>query len=319
MVSLSNHGISTMPLLTVLVPNYNHAAFLEQRMQSLLQQTWQDFDIILMDDCSTDNSRSILEQYRQHPRVKQLVYNTQNSGSPMAQWFKGIALAETEWVYIAESDDTCHPRLFEDLAPRLQQPNLVLALTEVQYINEQHDVILQFPPLGKQQLPGRRFVQQYMLRNCYLCNSGMAIFRKSAVPAAGPWQQALRYSPDYYFWIALMLKGDVYNNGQIMANFRKHAREFTHGKWDSLTEHTDHARMLHLLWQQQLLTATDIKNTIQFKLVGLATRRKGMAPADYAAYTQCWLQLAKDCGLHIPAWRIGWQAFQRKLAHRLRS
>jgi glycosyltransferase involved in cell wall biosynthesis len=52
-----------MPLLTVIVPNYNHAAFLEQRMQSLLQQTWQDFDIILINDCSTDHSRSHVPEY----------------------------------------------------------------------------------------------------------------------------------------------------------------------------------------------------------------------------------------------------------------
>lgn len=288
-------------------------------MDSLLQQTWQDFDMILMDDCSSDNSRSILEQYRQHPRVKQIVYNTTNSGSPMAQWLKGISLAETEWVYIAESDDTCHLNLFEDLVPQLQRPDLVLALTEVQYINEQDEILLQFSSPGCMHMAGKQFVQQYMLRNCYLCNSGMAIFRKSAVPAAGPWLQALSYSPDYYFWIALMLQGGVYNNGKVMANFRKHAREFTHGKWDSLTEHGDHARMLHLLWQQQLLSDADVADTIQYKLVGLATRRKGMAAADYSAYTHCWQQLAKDCGLHIPTWRIGWQAFQRKLAHRLRS
>ncbi len=288
-------------------------------MDSLLQQTWQDFDIILMDDCSTDNSRSILEQYRQHPRVKKIIYNSHNSGSPMAQWLKGIALADTEWIYIAESDDTCHPQLFETWLPALQQPDLVLALTEVQYINPADEVILRFPPLGPGQWSGAQFVRRYMLHNCYLCNSGMAVFRKRAAPGPGDWQQQLRYSPDYYFWIRLMLQCSVYNNGAVMANFRKHPQEYTHGKWDSLTEHTDHASMLQLLWQEGRLGSRDIQRTVYFKLTGLATRRRGMPRADYLAYQQCWLHLARNC--RVPVYKpVGaLQAYWRKLAHRLRS
>lgn len=286
-------------------------------MESIFNQTFQDFEVILLDDCSTDNSREIIETYRNHEKVKEIVYNQNNSGAPIFQWLKGIALANSEWIYIAESDDTCHSRLFEDLAPQLSYPDLVLAMTEVQFINEADESILRFSSLGKLQQEGLTFVRQHMLTNCYLCNSGMAIFRKSAIPPTGSWLQELKYSPDYYFWIYIMLQGRIYSNGEVLANFRKHAREFTHGKWDSLTEHADHAHMLYLLKQQDLLSSADIEFVITYKLVGLATRRKGMNTNTYDAYSQCWRQLADKCGLNINAKRIAWLTFQRKLRHRL--
>ena len=65
-----------MPTVSVIVPNYCHAPYLEQRIESILQQTFQDFELILLDDCSTDGSREILERYRNHPKVSGIFYPT---------------------------------------------------------------------------------------------------------------------------------------------------------------------------------------------------------------------------------------------------
>lgn len=94
-----------MPAVSVIVPNYNHAQFLRQRIDSILEQKFQDFELILLDDCSTDGSREILESCRNNPHVSHVVYNEKNSGSAFRQWCKGIALAKGEWIWIAESDD----------------------------------------------------------------------------------------------------------------------------------------------------------------------------------------------------------------------
>ena len=98
-----------MPTVSVIVPNYNHAPFLKQRIDSILEQTFQDFELILLDDGSTDNSRDIMEQYRNNSHVSHIVYNEANSGSAFHQWKKGIELAQGEWVWIAESDDWAEP------------------------------------------------------------------------------------------------------------------------------------------------------------------------------------------------------------------
>src|SRR4029077_11316800 len=103
-----------MPKVSVVVPTYNHSRFLRKRINSVLQQTFQDFEVILLDDCSTDDSRSILSSYTGDPRVRN-EFNDVNSGSTFKQWNKGVRLARGEYVWISESDDYAAPRFLERL------------------------------------------------------------------------------------------------------------------------------------------------------------------------------------------------------------
>src|ERR1700746_3879780 len=108
-----------MPKVSVIVPNYNHARFLQKRIDSILNQTFQDFELILLDDCSTDVSRAILSQYANDPRVR-LEFNAMNSGSTFKQWNKGVRLARGKYVWIAESDDYADERLLQRLVDALE-------------------------------------------------------------------------------------------------------------------------------------------------------------------------------------------------------
>src|SRR3954470_8154701 len=92
-------------MISVIVPNYNHSRYLKKRIESILNQTFQNFEIILLDDCSTDKSREIIEQYRNHPKVSHIIINERNSGSTFRQWDKGLQYAKCDWIWIAESDD----------------------------------------------------------------------------------------------------------------------------------------------------------------------------------------------------------------------
>src|SRR5690606_5481965 len=94
--------------VSVIIPNYNHQDYLEQRIASVLDQTYQDFEIILLDDASTDNSQDVLLGYSNHPKVANFIINETNSGSVFKQWVKGIELAKGDYVWIAESDDYAH-------------------------------------------------------------------------------------------------------------------------------------------------------------------------------------------------------------------
>ena len=74
------------PTVSVIVPNYNHQAFLKQRLDSILNQTYQDFEVLLLDDCSPDNSREILKAYAEEDDRITCYFNEVNSGSTFAQW-----------------------------------------------------------------------------------------------------------------------------------------------------------------------------------------------------------------------------------------
>ena len=84
------------PKVSVIVPNYNYGRYLTERIESILAQTYQNFELILLDDASSDSSIDILRQYQDHPKVSHCLVNEQNSGSPFPQWQKGIDLAQGE-------------------------------------------------------------------------------------------------------------------------------------------------------------------------------------------------------------------------------
>ena len=118
------------PTVSIIVPNFNHAPFLRKRVDSILGQTYQDFEIILLDDCSTDESRSILREYSDRPHVR-LAFNDANSGSGYRQWNKGVSLARGKYVWIAESDDYADGNLLQRLVgdPRKRRENYVCLLS----------------------------------------------------------------------------------------------------------------------------------------------------------------------------------------------
>ena len=107
----------TMPKVSVIMPNFNHAPYLKQRMDSILAQDYPDFEVILLDDASTDNSVELLKQYSNHPQVKALIVNETNSGNTFAQWHRGIQQTTGDYIWIAEADldNYALPRLIEIL------------------------------------------------------------------------------------------------------------------------------------------------------------------------------------------------------------
>ncbi|MGI4729906.1 MAG: glycosyltransferase family 2 protein [Janthinobacterium lividum] len=112
-------------LISVIIPNYNHAKYLTQRIGSVLNQSFQNFELIILDDFSKDDSRKVIEKYRDHPKVKHIVFNRINSGSTFLQWEKGINLASGNYIWIAESDDYADEKFLESLVKIINQNNNV--------------------------------------------------------------------------------------------------------------------------------------------------------------------------------------------------
>jgi len=124
------------PTVTVIVPNYNHAPFLRQRLDSIYGQTWPHLDVILMDDASTDDSRAILQDYAaRHPGRTRLILNDTNSGGVFHQWEKGLAAATGDLVWIAESDDWCRPDFLETIVPFFQNSGVMLAYARTDFMD----------------------------------------------------------------------------------------------------------------------------------------------------------------------------------------
>ncbi len=129
------HGEAFTPQVTVIVPNYNHALFLRQRLDSIYGQSYRNFRVILLDDCSNDESRTILEEYaRKYPEQTKLIVNTVNGGSVFAQWRKGIQSAQSGFIWIAESDDFAEPEFLETVIPFFQDEAVMIAYSRTVFV-----------------------------------------------------------------------------------------------------------------------------------------------------------------------------------------
>lgn len=212
-----------MPLVTAIIPNYNHAAYLKQRIDSVVDQTFDDFEVIILDDCSTDNSAEIIEQYRGHQKIKRIIYNEVNSCSPFKQWKKGIELAESGYIWIAESDDIAALDFLQNLTPLLNGNNQC-AFAFCDSTTDFDSFISQKtqPKTENKLYTGKDFIHQHNIEAQFV-NASCVVFRKDKIN-----QQVLsdfvdfRSSGDWLFWTSLALKGNVIRHQQTLNFYRRH-------------------------------------------------------------------------------------------------
>lgn len=125
------------PLVSVIVPNYNHAPYLKERLDTIYNQTYPNFEVILLDDCSTDNSRKILMRYAKKYKDKTTVaFNETNAGKVFLQWNKGLKLAKGEYIWIAESDDWSEPNFLEEMMKCFRYNSVMLAFARSVFMTD---------------------------------------------------------------------------------------------------------------------------------------------------------------------------------------
>lgn len=219
-----------MPHVSVIVPNYNYSRYLRQRIDSILHQTYQDFELILLDDKSTDDSVSVLNTYSENPHVSHIVVNEKNSGGVFFQWERGIKLAKGDYIWIAEADDWAEPTFLEKCVAELDKDETkVLCQTGSQMIDSDGKKIKmswdRFDSYDGKILSfkGSTFTRKFLRYNNLLYNASGIVFRKSAVDEFPQDVKCFKASGDWLFWILLAQKGSVSIIKERLNFFRRHA------------------------------------------------------------------------------------------------
>lgn len=197
------------PLVSVIIPSYNHAKYLEKRLFSVFQQTYDHFEVIILDDCSTDNSLQIIDRYKDDIHLQTVIVNDKNSGSPFLQWEKGISLAKGELIWIAESDDYCELTFLDDMVNAFAK-NIELAVVFSSYIAF-NDCFSGRKRKIRSNLTfdGIRFIRGWMSIQCAIKNASGAVFKKEAYERISKEYLSFQGAGDYQFWLEMLSKGDV--------------------------------------------------------------------------------------------------------------
>lgn len=225
-----------MVVVSVIIPNYNHLEFLEQRLNSVFNQTFEDYEVILLDDASTDASLAILNKFKDHPKVSHFIVNEQNSGSPFKQWKKGIELAKGTYIWIAESDDCCDVDFLKKLLEFNAKNNHHLDVIYSQSIDvDEDDNTLDnrlsytsnfHPNIWETDFvsSGGDFIKNYLKVKCVIPNASAVLFKKQLVTNEVLVSGFLdmRICGDWFFWMLITSNATLGFVSEPLNKFRFH-------------------------------------------------------------------------------------------------
>jgi glycosyltransferase involved in cell wall biosynthesis len=280
-------------------------------------QTYPNLKVILLDDASTDNSLEVLETYLHHPRTQALILSEKNNGSPFLQWRRGIEMAETEWVWIAESDDYCTINFLEALLPGMDNPECVLAFNELHWVNETGAITREAKPVAPFMMEGKTFFHKNMLIQNHMQNVGMAVVRREVALQMDKGWTGYRKSGDYRFFAEMMQQGMVYGSGQPLAFFRRHSQQITTRlEQDDLAYAEKMETYRHLL-QKGLLQPADLYEVLRTRLLENEIAKAAKSKQEFKRVRQYWMDFAHEIGLGITDFEIKRLAFWAKVKHRI--
>jgi len=221
---------STDKMVSIVVTSFNHAEFLQQRMESLFAQTYSNIEIIVVDDCSTDGSREYLNQYKTNPKVS-LFFLESNKGYVYASNY-GVSKAKGEYIVFAECDDFSEPDQIASLYQAITTNNNIgVAWSCSNLTNETGNFIgTDFPIRSAAfqnycrtdvQIPGS-LILKFMMHSCVVPNMSAAMFKKSLFTRIGGISDKYRLSADLDFWVRMAEVGDFYYLKRPLNYFRTH-------------------------------------------------------------------------------------------------
>lgn len=223
------------PLVSVIVPNFNHEPYLRERLESVYNQTYQNIEVILLDDCSTDNSRSVLNEYAERYKDRTVTdFNETNAGKVFVQWNRGLKHARGKYIWIAESDDYCELNFLETLVPLLEYQSVMIAFARSvfmqdgkkiwsteEYLNDIDTIDWLHPFM----MTAHTAVNLAFARKNIIPNVSSALFRNiGALPdeVVDIWEN-VKLSGDWLFYLSLIKGGCISYTTETTNYYRIHA------------------------------------------------------------------------------------------------
>ena len=227
--------------LTVIVPNYNYACYLPERLSSIVNQTIKPFEILFLDDCSTDDSIEVADSILSSSNIPYKIIRNETNNGVYKQWAKGITLAKGDLIWIAEADDRNSPKFLESVLDSFNDKNVALAFSMSELIDSngqviQKDLMSHFINhntldwLNNWRLSGFSAIKDLFLYRNIIVNSSSAIFRKEFVDQKIVDKMIhFKFCGDWFFYISLLIKNQrsLYYCSTVLNSFRRHANTVT--------------------------------------------------------------------------------------------
>ena len=213
------HNCMGQPQVSVVIPVWNGERHLKQAIESILAQDFRDFELIIVDDGSTDKTGEIIARYAGDPRVR--VHRQENQGL-VAALNVGLKLSRADLIARLDADDIALPRrLSLQLAYLHRNPDVMAVGSAVELMDADGRT------LGIRRYPiGKAMASRGLLDGCTLAHPAV-MMRKAAVEKVGGYRECFRHAEDYDLWLRLTDVGQVDNLPETLIRYRIHAQSVT--------------------------------------------------------------------------------------------
>lgn len=241
-------GGEDKPRVSVIVPNYNYAAYIESRLQSICDQTMPIYELIVLDDASSDDSARRIGAFLANCKIpSNLVVNGQNSGSVSRQWLRGVEMARGDFVWIAEADDLADPDFLAEVLPAFSRPDVVLSYCQSRQIDDAGTILCEHyldyvadidPDRWKQPYiaDGREEIATALYLKNTIPNVSGVVFRREALleTLLAHKQEIMSYrnAGDWVTYVRLLERGAVAFSPRSLNSHRRHQTSVTVGNFN---------------------------------------------------------------------------------------
>lgn len=199
-------------LVTIIVPTYNREPFLKEAIDSVLAQDYGSWELIIVDDGSTDNSKAVIESYLQDSRIE---YHYQDNAGQSSARNKAMAMARGEYIAFLDSDNKWFPnRLSLGVAVLDQMPNVAVAYGDIVIIDEHGNETSR----DNMRRHSGRVVDRLLMDNFVSMNTTLT--RKIAIDTIGNVNASIRRADDYDLWLRLSGQFNFHYIPEFMAYYR---------------------------------------------------------------------------------------------------
>jgi glycosyltransferase involved in cell wall biosynthesis len=239
-----------IPRVSVIVPNYNYARYIAARLNSIRDQTLPVYELIVLDDKSSDDSVARIRETVASYRIPTIVHaNERNSGSVFKQWQLGVEMARGDLVWIAEADDLAKPDFLAELVPPFHNPDVVLSYCQSRQIDGDGLVLSDHYLDYVADIDADRWRRPYVARDLdeirsalflknVIPNVSAVVFRKSALQDVltrhGAEILSYRNAGDWVAYIRLHECGAIAFNPKSLNDHRRHQSSVTIGNSNQL-------------------------------------------------------------------------------------
>jgi len=226
--------------VSVVVPNYNYEKYIKSRLESIINQTYPIYEIIFLDDKSSDNSYKVAKEYLGDFNFKDisLIKNETNSGSVFKQWSKGITISNGDYIWIAEADDLANREFLQNVMSGFENEDVVLSYSQSKQMCERGSILNESYLDYTNDIDNKRWLKNY-IRNGHdeladtlsikntLPNVSAVVMKKMDIEEVLEKLLSFKVAGDWYFYAWILQKGKISYCHKSLNMHRRHTSSVT--------------------------------------------------------------------------------------------